>query len=81
MNIFNSLSNFLYDNDYFFALFKDNIYVYNYHDILFLTEKKIILILKDFNLHIKGDNLIVKKLDKKEILIEVIINEVKKENE
>lgn len=81
MNIFNSLSNFLYDNDFFFALFKDNIYVYNYHDILLLTEKKIILMLKDFNLHIKGDNLIVKKLDKKEILIEGIINEVKKENE
>ena len=81
MNIFNSLSNFLYDNDFFFALFKDNIYVYNYHDILLLTEKKIILILKDFNLHIKGDNLIVKKLDKKEILIEGKINEVQKENE
>lgn len=81
MNIFNSLSNFLYDNDFFFALFKDNIYVYNYHDILLLTEKKIILMLKDFNLHIKGDNLIVKKLDKKEILIEGKINEVKKENE
>ena len=41
MNIFNSLSSFLYDKNYFIALFENEIYVYNYKDIILLKEKSL----------------------------------------
>ena len=81
MNIFKSLSSFLYDKEYFITFFGNEIYVYNYENLIFLGESKIILSLKNFNLHIKGQNLFVKQLDKKEILIEGFIKEVIKEYE
>ena len=81
MNIFSSLSSFLYDKDYFITLFDNKIYVYNYLDLIFLGETKIIIKISNFNLNIKGENLFVKQLDKKEILIEGIIKEVKREYE
>lgn len=81
MNIFSSLSNFLYDKEYFVTLFDKQIYVYNYTDLIFLGEAKIILLVNKFNLVIKGENLVVKQLDKREILIEGLIKEVKKEYE
>ncbi len=81
MNIFKSLSSFLYDKEYFIALFENEIYIYNYYDIIFLGESKIILAIDKFKLSIKGQDLLVKQLDKKEILIAGLINEVKKEYE
>ena len=81
MNIFKSLSNFLYDKEYFIALYENEVYVYNYYDIIFLGEEKIILDFAKFNLLIKGQNLLVKQLDKKEMLIGVIIKEVSKQYE
>ncbi len=81
MNIFKSLSNFLYDKEYFIALYENEVYVYNYYDIIFLGEEKIILDFAKFNLLIKGQNLLVKQLDKKEMLIGGIIKEVSKQYE
>ncbi len=81
MNIFNSLSSFLYDKNYFIALFENEIYVYNYKDIILLKETKVSLSVSNFQLNILGHDLFVKQLDKNEILISGIIDEVSKKYE
>lgn len=81
MNIFKSLSNFLYDKDYFIALYENEIYIYNYYDITFLGNTKVIIKFAKFTLTIIGKDLFVKQLDKKEMLIAGTINGVNKDYE
>ena len=69
MHIRENLTNFLYDKNYFISIYDNYIYVYNYFDLLLLTDTKIILKLEKFNLTINGENLYISKLLPKEILI------------
>ena len=69
MHIKENLTNFLYDKNYFISIYDNYIYVYNYFDLLLLTDTKIILKLEKFNLTINGENLYISKLLPKEILI------------
>ena len=74
MRILKNLQNFLYDQDYFIDIFNDCLHVYYYIDLLNLSDKSIELKLKEFILIISGQNLVVSKMDKHEILIKGIIN-------
>lgn len=69
MHIKDNLTNFLYDKNYYIAIYEAYIYVFNYVNLELLTSKKIILQLEKFKLTIKGDNLFISKLLPKEILI------------
>ena len=69
MHIRENLTNFLYDKNYFISIYDNYIYVYNYFDLLLLTDTKIVLKLEKFNLTINGENLYISKLLPKEILI------------
>ncbi len=69
MHIRENLTNFLYDKNYFISIYDNYIYVYNYFDLLLLTDIKIVLKLEKFNLTINGENLYISKLLPKEILI------------
>lgn len=70
------MKSFLLDQDYYIDIFKDCIHVFNYVDIIKLEAQKIILTMDEFTLEIKGSNLVVKRLEKKEILIKGIIEGV-----
>lgn len=77
MHMVKNLENFLRDKDYYIDIYKDTLHVFNYEDLITLTSEEIKLKLKDFNLEIKGTNLIVKAMEAREILIKGKIFEVK----
>lgn len=78
MNIKYALENFLYDKDFFISIYSDHVYVYNYDEIEILTNDKIVLKINNFKVNIIGSNLKIEKLNKKELLIEGIINNIGK---
>lgn len=81
MNIFNTLSDFLFDKNYFIAFFEDNLYIYKYDDILDIKDNLIKVLLNEFVLLIKGDNLKIARLNKDEMVIKGNIKGVEKINE
>lgn len=81
MHIKDNLINFLYDKKYFITLYDDFIHVFNYEELISLTNKLIILKMPDFNLVIKGEDLFITKMQQKELLIKGKIIKVGKEYE
>ena len=77
MKIVNNLENFLKDQDYYIDIFKNFFHVYDYLSLNTLTDTLIEIKLKDFNLIIEGSNLVVRSMDKREILISGTINLVR----
>ena len=69
MHIKDNLTNFLYDQNYYIAMYDNYLYVFNYLNLDLLTNKKIVLKLEKFKLLIKGENLFISKLLHQEILI------------
>ena len=76
MNLKESLVNFLYDKNYFINIYDDYIHVFNFQELISLSDKKIILSLEKFKVEITGSNIIIKKMSKNEILIKDLINKV-----
>lgn len=76
MNLKESLVNFLYDKNYFINIYDDYIHVFNFQELISLSDKKIILSLEKFKVEITGSNIIIKKMSKNEILIKGLINKV-----
>lgn len=77
MRMIKNLQNFLYDQEYYIDLFNNCLHVYCYIDLLSLSDTYIELKLKEFILKIKGENLVVRNMDKNEILIKGIINNMR----
>ena len=71
------MKNFLMDKEYYIDLYENKIHVFNYIDILKLTEEEIHLSMPSFLLIIKGSQFAVKRLEKREILIEGNVEEVR----
>ena len=76
MNLKESLINFLYDKNYFINIYDDYIHVFNFQELISLSDKKIILSLEKFKVEITGSNIIIRKMSKNEILIKGLINKV-----
>lgn len=70
------MKNFLMDFDYYIDLYENKIHVFNYTDILKLTDEEVLLAMPLFTLHLKGNQLRVKQLEKREILLEGMIEQV-----
>ncbi len=79
MRIIKNIQNFLYDQEYFISLFQDCLHVYDYQELVVLSDTFIELKLKDFHLKIDGNDLMVSAMDKKEILIKGIITNMRLE--
>jgi hypothetical protein len=77
MHLYKTIENFLLDFDYYINIYENKIHIFNFIDILKLNEQEIRLSIKDFILEINGNNFTVKKLEKKEILIEGILEGLK----
>lgn len=71
------MKNFLMDFDYYIDIYEEKIHVFNYIDIEKLTDTEIILAMPSFTLTLKGVSFVVKRLEKREILIEGTLEDVR----
>lgn len=71
------MKNFLMDFNYYIDIYEEKIHVFNYIDIEKLTSTEIILAMPSFTLTLKGVSFVVKRLEKREILIEGILEDVR----
>ena len=76
MHIKENLINFLYDKEYYIAIYDKYIYCFNYEELISLKSEVIILKMPKFTLNIKGQDLFITKMQKSEILIRGIITSV-----
>lgn len=74
MRIVKNIQNFLMDQDYYIDIFNNCLHVYYYEELITLTDTLIELKLKEFNLIVEGEHLIVSGMDNREILIKGKIN-------
>ena len=80
MHIVSNIKNFLYDQKYFINVYNDFIHVFNYTNLLRLSETEIVLEMELFKLEIKGASMHVVKMAERELLIkgELFFMEFKK---
>lgn len=77
MHLYKTMKNFLMDFDYYIDIYEEKIHVFNYIDIEKLTDTEIILAMPSFTLTLKGISFVVKRLEKREILIEGTLEDVR----
>ncbi len=70
--------NYLKKEEYYIIIYSNYIYIYNYLEIMKFTETYISLKLAKLKINIKGQDLLITKLEKKELLIKGLIKEVEK---
>lgn len=76
MHLWANLKNFLYDTDDFMAYFNNKIYLFNFVNIISMSNKEIIIQFKTKKLIIKGTDLKPVKVLQKEILFTGTIGSV-----
>ena len=72
------LKKYLRGEDYYIILYSNFVYIYNYLDIIKFTDTSICLKLKNLKINITGNDLLITKLEPKEIMIKGIINDLEK---
>ena len=70
LNIKNTIIDFLYDKNYFITMYENFLYIYNFHEIITLTNELIMLYIENFKIKITGSDLKIKKINSSELLIE-----------
>ena len=70
--------NYLHNEDYYIILYSNYIYIYNYIDIIKFKDNYISLKLKKLKINIYGKDLLIIKLEQKEIMIKGYINNMEK---
>ena len=63
------IKHYLKDEEYFISIYRDFIYFYRYTDIIKFSDDFISLKFNNFIFNIIGDNLRVKRMEAKELLI------------
>lgn len=77
----NSLNNFINDNTFRFTVYENMINIINYNKIISLEDNYISILSTNKKILIKGNNLVLKKLLDKEILIKGNISNIEVINE
>ena len=70
LNIKNTIMDFLYDKKYFITMYENFLYIYNFQEIITLTNELIMLSIENFKIKITGCDLKIKKINSSELLIE-----------
>ena len=76
MNIYKNIKNFLYDENALMALFNNYIYIYNYQEVVTLTNKEVIIKLDKKVLHLEGEDFKIKSMLPKELQIFGLIRKI-----
>ena len=74
--LLNKLREYIFPTDLEIHIYKNGIYVVNYTIISSFSDKKIVITKEDGNVTILGNNLIISKLEKDELFIYGLIDEV-----
>lgn len=77
MHLYKTMRNFLLDFDYCIDIYEKMVHVFNYIDILKLNDHEIKLAMPSFVLEITGHDFSVKRLEKREILLEGSLENVR----
>ena len=72
------LKNYLKGEDYYIILYSNFIYIYNYKEIVKFTDNFISLKLEKMKVNIYGNDLLITKLENRELLIKGNISKVEK---
>lgn len=72
------LKNYLKREQYYIIVYSNYIYIYKYLDIIKFTEKFISLKLNKMIINIYGDDMLITKLEKEELLIKGRIKKMEK---
>ena len=72
------LKNYLRGEDYYIILYSNFIYIYNYKEIIKFTDNFISLKLENMKVNIFGNDLLITKLESRELLIKGNILKVEK---
>ena len=70
LNIKNTIIDFLYAKNYFITMYENFLYIYNFQEIITLTNELIMLSIENFKIKITGSDLKIKKINSSELLIE-----------
>lgn len=76
MKIADALHDFLYDQKFFVTFFENNVHVYRYLELCEIMSTKIVLKMTNFYLTITGTDLLIKKMNCDELLINGHINNI-----
>jgi hypothetical protein len=77
MQLINSLQGFILDQDYYVAVYSNYIYIYEYQKLQDFKKDYICFLFPTFKLIIVGEGFVIKKMLKREMLIQGIIKESK----
>ena len=69
---------FLLDRKYAIVIYENKVHLFQYLDIIDVSEKKINILFNNFALKIIGNNLKIKKVSKEELLVEGVIAALEK---
>ena len=69
---------YLKNDDYYVILYSNYIYIYKYNDIVSFNDKLIIIRLNNLLLNIIGTNMLITKMENKELLIKGNIEKLEK---
>lgn len=81
MNIKDNILNYLYDRDYCMCMYDDYFYIFNYKYLDLFNENRIILSLSKKKLILNGNNLLLVKITKEELLIRGSISNIEVKND
>ena len=72
-----NIKNYLSDNNYNINIYKNNLYINNYHHLEHASSKNIIIAFDNFKLNVVGNDLIIVKMIDNEILFSGHIESLK----
>ena len=64
-----NLVNYIKDDDYLIGIYTNMVHIFNYKKIINVLNNEIIIEVKKIRVKVIGENLIIKKMDKFEMLI------------
>lgn len=76
MNIKKNIVNYLFDKDYVICTYEDYVYAFNYLELESFSDNRIVLKFLNKKSIINGQNLIIVKITKEEILIKGSIKSI-----
>lgn len=77
MHILNNLKNYLYDQDYIINIYDNFLYLFNYVELIKLSDTSLKVKFLNFVLNVDGKKFLIYKITKKEMLIKGEVTNVR----
>lgn len=77
MHILNNLKNYLYDQNYIVNVYDNYLYLFNYNELIRLTDTNLKIKFATFDIDVEGKNFLVYKMTNKELLVKGEVSNVR----